>query len=372
MPAAAGAGSRDFKDRISAEAVAGLAADLRAVLPSFPERPFVRQATAGLEELELKARVRQVADALSPALPPDFLEAASVVDRAMARPSFDGWIVFPVNDWVARYGIEHPDTALPLLGRLTSRWTAEYAIRPFIEAHRGRTFAEFGLWIESEDEHRRRLVSEGSRPRLPWAPHLRCFIEDPSATIALLDRLVDDPSAYVRRSVANHLNDIAKDHSALAVGTAARWLGEDPESKRRGWIVSHGMRTLVKAGNPDALRLLGYDPDAPVALGAFSVTPAQIRVGEAVSIEFVLSAPDSTPVMVDYAVHHAGATAPRRPKVFKLKRAVLEPGVDTAFRREHAIREMSARRIHPGAHRIELLVNGRVLAGTDVDVSAAG
>ena len=371
MPSADGSGSGgDFKDRISAESVGGLSADLAAAMPGFPKRAFVRQATAGLNDLELKARVVHVADALATALPADFGDAAAVIDRAIEQPTFDGWIIFPVDDWVARYGVDHPETALPLLGRLTSRWTAEYAIRPFIEAHQQRTFKQFDRWIESEDEHLRRLVSEGSRPRLPWASQLRGFIENPTPTIALLDRLVDDSSLYVRKSVANHLNDIAKDHPDLAIATAARWSQEDPGSERRRWIASHGLRTLVKAGDPKALRLLGFDPDAPVSLSALNVGPTEIRIGEAVAIEFTLTAPERTPVMVDYAVHHAGAKGTRSPKVFKLRRTVLEPEVETTFHREHRIRQVTTRKIHPGPHLIEVQVNGRVLAGASVQVTS--
>jgi 3-methyladenine DNA glycosylase AlkC len=376
MPAADGSvGGGDFKDRISTEAVTGLAADLAAVHPGFDRGAFVRKATAGLDELELKARVVQVADALAANLPPEFGEAAAVIDRAIARPTFEGWIVFPVDDWVARYGIDHPDTALPLLGRLTSRWTAEYAIRPFIETHRSRTFKEFDRWIESEDEHLRRLVSEGSRPRLPWATQLRCFIEDPAPTIRLLGRLVDDPSVYVRKSVANHLGDIAKDHPDLAVDTATRWVEANPESACRRWIASHGLRSLVKAGDPEALRLLGYDPDAPVGISAFDVGPARIRIGEAVKIEFVLTAgpgagAEPVPVMVDYLIHHAGARGSRGPKAFKLKRTELKPGVETAFRKEHQIRQVTVRRIHLGPHRIEVQVNGNILAAATIQVNS--
>ncbi len=198
---------------------------------------------------------------------------------------------------------------------------------------------------------------------------LRRFVEDPTPTIDLLDRLVDDPSAYVRKSVANHLGDIAKDHPELAIRTAARWLDQDPESDRRRWIASHGLRSPVKAGDPEALRLLGYDPDASVSLDALSISPARIRIGEAVTIEFTLTAPESTPVMVDYRIHHAGANGSRSPKVFKLRRTVLEPGVGTAFHRKHRIRQVSVRKIHPGPHKVEIQVNGRILAQGTVQVN---
>jgi 3-methyladenine DNA glycosylase AlkC len=366
--------SKDFKDRISVPAIAQLAADLKWAWPDFPEDDFIATASAGLVGLEMKARVVQVADALAASLPQEFPEAAAVMEKALLRPDFDGWIVYPVDDYVARFGIGDPEVALPLMTGLTSRWSCEFAIRPFIEQHPRITFEYFDRWIESDDEHLRRLVSEGSRPRLPWGARLQAFIEDPTPTIRLLDRLVDDPSPYVRKSVANHLNDISKDHPGLAVETASRWLGSDPDpdSGRRLWIVSHGLRSLVKEGDPEALRLLGYEPDAPVSLTAFRAGPPEIRIGEAVTIEFTLASEPGAgevPVIVDYAIHHAGASARRSPKVFKLKKTALRPGVETRFVREHRIREVSVRRIHPGPHLIEIQVNGKVLAATTIQVT---
>ena len=358
--------------------MAELGAALRSAWSAFPEDRFVELATSGLEELEMKDRVSNVAKALLATMPDDFDRAAAVVRSGIGSTGLEGWIVFPVNDWVARAGMDSPGTALALLGELTSLWSAEFAVRPFIEKHPRTTFEQFDRWIESPDEHRRRLVSEGSRPRLPWGRQLRGLFADPKPTIALLDRLVDDSSAYVRKSVANHLNDISKDHPELAVDTAARWLEEaarpqvadhSADAGRRKWIASHGLRSLVKAGDPAALRLLGFDPDARVSLTGFMVAPRGIAVGEPVTIAFALTADEPTPVMVDYRVHHAGAVSTRSPKVFKLKRTVLEPGVETGFRREHRIREVSVRRIHPGPHLIELQVNGKILAAATVDVT---
>ena len=383
-PKGEASGSKDFKDRISPRAIKGLARDLKWAWPEFPVEEFSAGATTGLADLEMKGRVVHVADALAATLPGDFTESAGILEKALERPDFDGWIIYPVDDYVARYGIDHPEVALPLIAGLTSRWSCEFAIRPFIELHPELTFEYFDRWIDSDDEHLRRLVCEGSRPRLPWGARLKAFIDDPSPTIRLLDRLVDDPSPYVRKSVANHLNDISKDHPDLAVETATRWLAEagqpegsdaaadgqtvGPDAGRRRWIVSHGLRSLIKAGHPDALRMLGFDPEAVVSLTSFRAAPGEIRIGDAVTIELSLTAADSTPVMVDYAIHHAGSSTRRSPKVFKLKRTVLEPGVETHFRREHRIREVSVRRIHPGPHLIEVQVNGKILAAATIEV----
>lgn len=362
--------SNDFKDRISPVSIGELSAALGTAWKQFPAARFQKEATAGLAALELKARVIHVADALAGALPDDFPQAAKVIDRALDDPAMDGWAVYCVDDFVARYGIDDPEISLELMERLTSRWSCEFAIRPFIEAHPEITFEFFDRWIESDDEHLRRLVSEGSRPRLPWGAQLKGFIEDPSPTIGLLDRLVDDPAIYVRKSVANHLNDIAKDHPELAIDTGRRWIDEGGETDRRAWIVNHGMRSLIKAGNPAALALVGYDHDAEVEIRDFRVSPESILIGEAITIEFTLVAADETPAMVDYVVHHAGANGVRGPKVFKLKRAVLYPGDAASFSRDHSIREVSIRRIYPGPHLVEVQVNGRVLASATVEVTA--
>lgn len=370
MPAGEISESKDLKDRISPAAIAGLAGALKGAWPQFPDRRFRDLAEDGLGALELKARVIHVADALAATLPESFPESAAIISRAIEDQEVSRWAVYCVDDYVARYGIDDPEVALPLMALLTTRWSCEFAIRPFIEAHPEITFEYFDRWIESDDEHLRRLVSEGSRPRLPWGAQLRGFIADPTPTIALLDRLVDDPSEYVRRSVANHLNDIAKDHPRLAIDTAARWLKEGGVAERREWIVRHGMRSLIKAGDPAALALVGFDHDAAVEIAFFKVTPEAIEIGEAITIEFALTAAEPTPVMVDYAIHHAGAKGVRGPKVFKLKQVRLEPGTETRFSREHRIREVSVRKIYPGPHLVEVQVNGRVLAAATVEVTA--
>ena len=353
-----------FKDEISPPVVAILAAEMERAWPGFPTRRFEAAATGGLDQLELLARVSHVARALGECLPEPFAEGAAVLHRALDSDVLTGWITLACNEYVATRGIDEPDLALPLLARLTPRFSCESAIRPFVERHPEVTFAYLRRWVGDPDEHVRRLVSEGTRPRLPWAPQLRSLRADPRPAVELLDHLVSDESEYVRRSVANHLNDIAKDHSELAVSIARRWKAEGADR-----VVRHGMRTLAKQGDPTALALLGYDPAAPVSLADLTVTPGRVEVGGTVEIAFTLAAADSpVPAMVDYRVHHAGARGTRAPKVFKLTTRTLQPGQPVRFTRRHAFREVSVRRIHPGPHLVEIQVNGRVLAGAEVEV----
>jgi 3-methyladenine DNA glycosylase AlkC len=359
-----------FKDELGAAAGRRLAGELAAAWPAFPVRRFTRGLAEALEPLELLARAGELARRLGETLPAAFPEAAAVLESALASATFEGWIVLPCGTYVARAGLDHLDVALPLLAALTPRASSEFAIRPFLERHPDRTYEYLHEWLAHPDEHVRRLVSEGTRPRLPWAPLLRALVADPAPNLPLLDALVTDPSLYVRRSVANHLNDISKDHPDLAVEIASGWAGRGPEA---AWVVRHAMRTLVKRDDVRALRLVGAAPDATVEVRDLTVEPARVRIGEAVTFGFTLraagDAAEPVDVVVDYRVHYVGARgAPKPPKVFKLSRRRLGPGEDVTIRRRHAFAHVSIRRIHPGRHRIDLKVNGRVLATTGVDV----
>lgn len=237
----------DFKDELSPTLVARLAGDIADVSASFGQAAFVQLAETGLSNLELKARIDWIARALSATMPPSPEDADQVIRAALANGGLEGWASMPVNAYVASAMINSPDIALPLLAILTPRYTAEFAIRPFIDAHYDLTMEHLRSWTTHPDEHVRRLVSEGTRPRLPWAGQLSRFIADPAPALALLEPLVDDDSLYVRRSVANHLNDITKDHPHLALQVGKRWsLG----TTHGDFVVRHGLRTLIKRGDP--------------------------------------------------------------------------------------------------------------------------
>jgi 3-methyladenine DNA glycosylase AlkC len=350
-----------LKDSVDQAMVADLAAEFAAADPSFSVRPFVIQACDGLDRLELKDRVRQVAAALEDALPDDPHRVVAILDAALDSATFNGWMVWPCTELMGRLGPDAPEVVVPFLARLTTRSSCEFAIRPCIEAHPELTFAALERWVDHEDEQVRRLVSEGSRPRLPWGLRLRALQEDPRPTIALLDRLRDDPSEVVRRSVANHLGDVAKDHPDLAIATARRW--RDEGGDHVGEVIRHGLRTLIKAGDPDALQLIGYDRAAPVELTTASIVPDRLPIGGVATIRVQLVATGDTavPVVVEYLVHYLGARGPRKPKAYRLAERVLEPGERCDLKRRHTFDHASIRTLHPGEHRVEIQVNGRIL-----------
>jgi len=357
----------DLKDEISVTLAGRLAGELAAAWPAFPRARFTRGLGDALAPLALMARVELLTGRLVEALPDDFGDAAGVLWRALESAGFTGWMTLPCGGYVARAGIDRPEVALPLLAGLTPRWSSEGPIRAFIHRHPDLTYAHLRRWVDHPDEHVRRLVSEGTRPRLPWAPRLRQLVADPGPSVELLDRLVDDPSSYVRRSVANHLNDIAHDHPDLAIELARRWL---PRGDRAAWAVRHGLRTLVKQGDPRALELLGVDPDADIRLTALTVDRATVPIGEAVTFTLAVELHGTTAAdaVVDYRIHYVGADGRRRPKVFKLARRRLLPGQPATISRGHRFEHVSIRRIRPGKHTIDVQVNGRVLGAVEVEV----
>ena len=361
----------DFKDQISPELIERLGCELSRAAAScdqavFDRAAFVRTATEGLDGRELMRRIDWIAQVLTDTMPPEPEDADQVIRAALADGGLQGWASMPVNAYVAQAMLDRPDIGLPLLAALTSRYTAEFAIRPFIDAQYETAMEHLRAWTGSPDEHVRRLVSEGSRPRLPWGRRLTAFIADPSPTLELLGALVDDPSLYVRRSVANHLNDIAKDHPDLVLDTAKRWAAPTGQGD---FVVRHGLRTLIKRGHPEALAILGFDPDAPIEITDLTCSPSAIAIGDTVRIEFTLQAAAATRASIDYIVHYQGARGVKAGKVFKLSVRDLPAGQPVRISREHRFEHVSVRTIRPGPHRIDIQVNGRVLDTAVVDIA---
>ncbi|MEV0458147.1 DNA alkylation repair protein [Catellatospora methionotrophica] len=353
----------DLKDHVNDASITRLATAVARVHPAFPSADFVTAARRGLEPLALKQRVSTVSAQLATFLPQSFPHAAQVLREAVAATPLDMWSGWPATDYIAVHGLEHPDDALAALAALTPHATAEFAIRPYLARHPERTLAQLHQWAADPDQHLRRLASEGSRPRLPWASRVPT-LADPQVTLPLLDRLHDDPEPYVRRSVANHLNDITKDHPDVALATARRWSASGGEGT--AWVVRHALRSLVKQGHPEALGLLGFDHGVDVTVTDLSVTPDTLAIGGQVTIAFTLTADSGVRAAVDYVVHYAGARGPRAPKVFKLTTATLEPGLPRQVTRRHTFQHVSIRQLYPGPHRVDIQVNGRVLAGAEI------
>lgn len=364
-----------FKNHLNPAVIAAMDMHLARVCAGFDRAAFVATAQRDLASRAFKERAMQLADALEQALPADFEQAAGALvaalgpagqgdDLSLLRSSdagLAGWALWPMGEYIARRGLAQPAVALAALHAMTQRFSAEFAIRPFIAAHPDLSFATLARWVHDPSAHVRRLVSEGSRPRLPWGLQLKALVADPRPTLPLLAALQDDGSAYVRRSVANHLNDIAKDHPVIVADWLHRHLPDAPAPRRA--LLRHASRTLIKQGDAAVLAAWGLG-QALVGTAMLAVAPDAVVLGDAVGLTVRLQSTAAQPQVleVDVVVHHVKANGSTSPKVFKGWRLTLAPGAAVVLQRQHAVRPITTRTYYPGLHRVELQVNGQVVA----------
>lgn len=354
-----------LRDIFDTELLASLAKDLQAAHPALKPKRFVQEALRGLEDLELTGRAKHIALVMHQHLPQPFPKAAAVLTRSLgpvAEADRDQGLsslrYLPYVFYVQAYGLSHFEQAMRFQYELTKRFTAEWSIRAFLERYPEATYKQLEKWSKDPSVHVRRLVSEGTRPRLPWASRLVAFQKDPKPVLRLLERLKDDPERYVQRSVANNLNDIGKDHPELLVKTCRAW--KKGASADRQWIIKHALRSLVKKGHPGALELLGVGAAPKVRIESITIEPKRPKLGGEVrfSLTLVSKAKAAQALMVDYAVHFVKANGRTNPKVFKLKRLSLKAGESARLSAKVSLADLSTRRHYPGRHPLELIVNG--------------
>lgn len=360
-----------FKNLINDAVVRDIGGHLLRGDGTFDRRGFEARASKGLEELELKARVLHVADALVAVLPKEVDRALGTMEASLgpagegddlsalrtSERGLGGWAVWPLTEAVVRIAMDAPERGLMALHAMTQRMTAEFAIRPFIVRHPELCFATLMRWTRDPSAHVRRLVSEGSRPRLPWGLRLQSLVVDPSPTLPLLAALQDDSSEYVRRSVANHLNDIAKDHPGVIAEWLSRYL-RDASPQRRA-LLKHASRTLIKKGEPAVLGAWGLGA-AFVGTATWGASPKAVRIGEALTLSLVLrsGAAKGQRLAIDYAIHHVKAGGGTSPKIFKGWTLELGPREVRELERRHSFKVVTTRRYYPGEHTAELRING--------------
>ena len=354
-----------FKDWFDEDAAIALAEQFKAVWTPFESERFLRQATKGLSQLEFHARVQQFAQALALCLPPSPPEALAVLTESLPplveseEPIKGGWLQWPLGQFIAEQGLEYFEESFQAMTELTKRFSSEFAVRPFVERYPERSFERLLGLTSDANPHVRRWCSEGVRPLLPWGRKLKNLVEDPSPIWPILEALKDDPILYVRRSVANNLNDISKDHPNLVLERCQSWSGK----KERDRLIQHGLRTLVKKGHPDALAILGFTPPGEIEL-KIQVEPRRIRLGEAVLMTLTLhkTGGPAQDLLVDYAVEYVRQKGKSSEKVFKWTKLRLEPRVPIEIQKKHPMRETTIRALYPGVHRVGIQVNGKRVA----------
>jgi len=363
------AAGHSLKDELfNRETVSRLASEFEGA-GVFKAQPFVDQVMAGLLPLELKARIGWIAEILADHLPSDFPAAAQAIHAALppeldpnlTDDDFGHFIHAPLGVYVENHGIEgHTSTALDLLEAITKRFSMEFSIRAFLNAHEGAVLERMQDWAVDPNYHVRRLVSEGTRPKLPWGQGIKLTQDQ---TLPLLDKLHADPTRYVVRSVANHLNDITKFDPDRVLGRLSDWKAKGAQdSSELTWLTKHALRSLIKTGHPVAMAQLGYAPDAAVTVKDFTITPNTLAIGEAIEVTCTLEAADTTPVIVDYVIDFVKANGTTAPKVSKFKVLDLKPGKPTTLKKKHTFKgDATTFKLYPGAHRIHLQVNGKIL-----------
>lgn len=319
-------------------------------------------ATRNLAKLEFADRIRQFSEALRSKLPESVPVALSILTESLpellpdCEDVTDGWLQWPIGQFIADHGLDCYDESMSAMIELTQRFSSEFAVRPFVEKYPRPTFKKLLALTKHPSAHVRRWCSEGTRPRLPWGRKLRDLVANPNPIWPILEKLKDDPELYVRRSVANNLNDIAKDHPDIVVERCRAWLGKGDDNRQ--WLVRHALRSLIKAGHSEALALIGFGP--PDKLRAkLRITPGRIGVGGSVEmrVEISSTAKKSQRLMVDYVVHYirkSGTSA----KVFKWTAVDLAANGEVALKKRHSMKLSTIRALYPGVHKVELQVNG--------------
>jgi 3-methyladenine DNA glycosylase AlkC len=357
-----------FKHLFGRELLDRLSRALSHVYVDFDQKAFIGLIPQ-LETLEMKPRVQLIREELRRQLPQDYKKALAILTQVTQSKNLDGFDLWPISDFIQTYGLDEPVLSLEALKELTSLFSSEFAVRPFLKHRPTETLQFLKKCALDSNEHIRRWASEGSRPRLPWGERLQEFVRDPSPTLPILELLKFDPEIYVRKSVSNHLNDIAKDHPEKVIQILEKWkkaAGTEHETKLL-WIIRHSLRTLIKAGHPEALELIGVSSVVEIKVSNFKINKPSFKLGDRLEFGFEIRSQANKPqkLVVDYIIHYLKSNQKTSPKVFKLKTLQIQPKEIITIRKSHHIKKVTTRVHYPGTHAIEIQINGKLRGRLD-------
>ncbi len=344
-----------------------IADNIYQVYPNFKRSQFIKFIVPKLDSLSFGDRSGLITDALYEYLPKDFENTAKILLKSLGPEieldelsGYDGFYIMPMGNYVSRYGNNHFDISMNLLYEMTKRFTSEGPIRTFIRLEPVKSLKLLQKWVNDPSPHVRRLVSEGIRPRLPLSSPLKDFVSDPKPVIELLTLLNTSPELYVRRSIANNLNDISKDNPKIVTQTLKKWKKND-DSKNMHWIIQHSLRTLVKQGDLDALELLGFEKDLEIEILNFTLQTKNVKIGTKLQFEFEIinKSNNSSNLMIDYIIHFMKHNRKTKLKVFKLSKKKFKSQEKVKLTKSHLITQLSTRKIYPGNHLLQLQINGK-------------
>jgi 3-methyladenine DNA glycosylase AlkC len=336
---------------------------LKEVYPPLDDRKFLTLLfNEQWAQKELKERMKHTSFVMAQVLPNDYKTCTKLIEKLVKKLQENKSKTYALEcmflpDFVETYGLHHFNISVKLMEKLTAYTSCEFAVRKFILHYEQQMIDEMLQWSLHENHHVRRLASEGSRPRLPWAIALPNYKNNPSPILPILHNLKNDPSEYVRRSVANSLNDIAKDNPHIVLDITKKWKGKSLETDA---LLKHGCRTLLKQGNTEVLKHFGIKDEAQITLQYFKLLTPKVPMGNYLEFAFCLNsqANKSVKIRLEYAMYYLRGNGLHNKKVFKISEREIAPGDSLTIQRKQSFKPISTRRFYPGLHKISLIVNG--------------
>lgn len=334
-----------------------LAIEIYKVDKNFHSDNFVSEVTEQIESRSLNQRLRNTSVVLKNYLPKKYGAAVELLKTI--APSFNAhYTAFLFPDYIGLYGHENYDLSIETLKYLTQFGSSEFAIREFLKRNFNKTIRVMNKWAEDENYHVRRLASEGSRPRLPWSFKLDEVIKNPKVTKSILEKLNNDEVLYVKKSVANHLNDISKENTDYMLNLISTW---NINNEHTAWIVKHASRTLIKKGHLQSLAIFDFEKKPKIKIENFELNARKIKIGSVLQFNFTVISEKNNPqkLVIDYIIHYCKKSGVLFPKVFKLKEVMLAPKQTIKVIKKQAFQQLSTRTLYEGNHFIEIKINGK-------------
>lgn len=333
-----------------------LGKELKTVYPKLNEKSFVEFCIKDLNQRELNERLRHTTKTLYNFLPNDFQTAVNILKQVVPNLK-TGYTTLVFPDYVGLYGLNDFNYSLEALSYFTSFGSSEFAIRVFLRHDFKSTMRVMAKWTKSENHHIRRLASEGCRPRLPWSFKLENVCRDPQLTLPILSKLKEDQEPYVKKSVANHLNDFSKDHPEFLIKVLNDW---KTDNLHTNWILKHASRTLLKQGNVKVLNYFGIKSSKNLEIDALLIKNKKVKVGENLNFSFNLNNSGNKPIKVrlEYAIYFKLANDKLGKKVFKLSETIIKSEEKVKYEKKHSFKPLSTRNYNTGQHYIGIIVNG--------------
>jgi len=359
-----------FKNLVNEKVVRSFARLIQKVEPSFKSSSFLK-LIPNLSELELKARVSLIAEYLNKNLVSSYPENLTVLRKVIAFRELKGFELWPISEYISQFGLNHYEESLEAMYELTQQFTAEFAVRPFLIKDYKKVFKYLSRHVKDENVHIRRWISEGTRPLLPWGQKIHLFEKDPSLTTKFLEALKYDDELYVRKSIANHLNDLSKNNPNYVISTLENWLKEAPEihQDKIKWITKHALRTLIKKGDLSALKLIGIKGSAQVEIESLKLSKKKYILNDTLNLSFTLHSTAKTKqlIVVDYIISFLKKDGKYGKKVFKLKTFEILPRQSILMTKNHSLRLITTMKYYSGLHTIGIQINGKNLSQVSFD-----